>query len=133
MTRLRLFHMTVALNFFLGFAYGQKRKQILLGTYEYHIDARHEWWRIKLNSDSTFVHENRSTWQLDSSQVDSSQRNIGIGYVYGRWKTKGKYIYFYQCKNSGNVPELENSRWKYRKRRIYSGNIYSRFHLDLIK
>lgn len=126
MAKLRFFYITIALCLLLSISYGQKGKQILLGTYEYHIDDRHEWWKIKLKSDSTFIHENFSLWQLDSTHHQ-------IGYVYGRWKIKGKYIYFYQCTNQGNVPELENSRWKYKKKKLYSAHKrYMKFHLDLI-
>jgi hypothetical protein len=98
------------------------------GLYDSYEGPTHEWWIIRLKSDSTFTFENRSLWQLDSSHYD-------IEYINGRWKLKGRLLSLYQCLDpDSEYTYLENTKWKYRKNKIYShGKKFEKFYFRKIE
>jgi hypothetical protein len=109
--------LTTAFILFLNFAIGQTRQGIQFGTFETHKGTGYDWWRLQLNSDSSFVWEDLTMKNFDSTHIICADK--------GHWKYKDSYIILYEIKNCKNnslaiTHYLPNSRWRFKKNKIYS-------------
>ncbi|TND01797.1 MAG: hypothetical protein FD123_4173 [Bacteroidetes bacterium] len=110
---------TIAFFFIINLVLGQTKSKpnIQYGTFEFHLGKNYDWWRLTINLDSSFVFEDLTFKNYDTTSTISADK--------GRWKYMDNVIVLYAIENIqkdsiANFPYLLNTHWKFGKDRIYS-------------